>query len=479
MTVQEFNIFAQPNSEADFVLPELDDVALVEVGQDGNIIKLNSFGKQIWGWKKGGKIPKSLLSSLQLGKPLSFPVSVKGRTVLGTGVQRQNGWLIVGYHEKNVASGKAESSYRTLIEKIPSVNHPFLDQAPQGILFLDRIGNVIFANQQFRDCLHIEGRKEIEENVFQLFSFDESLASQVRDLLANGIAIPQAIVQSSSFLPHGLRVNGSPVHDARDTILGAVLTFEVLTSDEESADLPPNQDVEGHHLAQLKNVFIAMMSHELRTPLGVMNGYAEILGQELAEYESSTGNTLPPQIKEFVGAIHENTQRLLSMVNEFFDLSNMRQLRLSPISLHDTLIPVAKKAQSILAGKDVEFVLTLAPENPMIRANQKRLKQVLKNLLSNAVKFTQEGSVSIESRLEGEQVVIEISDTGVGMSQEHLDRLFTPFVQEDDRLNRDFAGTGLGLALAKLLVDLMDGRIEAESEKGKGSTFRIYLPAAN
>ena len=90
--------------------------------------------------------------------------------MLGTGVQRQHGWLIVGYHEKNVASGKGESSYRTLIEKIPSVNHPFLDQAPQGILFLDRIGNVIFANQQFRDCLHIEGRQDIEENVFQLFT---------------------------------------------------------------------------------------------------------------------------------------------------------------------------------------------------------------------------------------------------------------------------------------------------------------------
>ena len=479
MTVQEFNIFAQPNSDADQVLPELADVALVEVGQNGDITKLNSFGKQIWGWKKGGKIPKTLLSSLQLGKPLSFPISVKGRTVLGTGVQRQHGWLIVGYHEKNVASGKGESSYRTLIEKIPSVNHPFLDQAPQGILFLDRIGNVIFANQQFRDCLHIEGRQDIEENVFQLFSFDESLASQVRDLLANGVPVPQAIVRANAFLPHGLRVNGSPVHDARDTILGAVLTFEVLSSDaEEAGDLSPSHNVDGHHLAQLKNVFIAMMSHEIRTPLGVMNGYAEILGQELAEYEASSGNTLPPQIKEFVGAIHENAQRLLGMVNELFDLSNMRQLRLSPISVHDTLIPVAEKARRILSEKDVTLNLSIVDHNPMIMGNQKRLKQVLKNLLSNAVKFTEEGSVSIQSRIEDDQVVVEITDTGVGMSQEHLDKLFTPFVQEDTRLNRDYSGTGLGLALTKLLVDLMKGRIEAESEKGKGSTFRIYLPAA-
>ncbi|MEM8485702.1 MAG: ATP-binding protein [Bacteroidota bacterium] len=477
MTVQEFNIFAQHDSEVAQTLPELNDVALVEVANDGGILKLNSFGKQIWGWKKGGKIPKTLLSSLQQGKTLSFPISVKGRAVLGTGVVRQNGWLIVGYHEKNVASGKGESSYRTLIEKIPSINHSFLDQAPQGILFLDRIGNVIFANQQFRDCLHIEGRGEISENVFQLFGFSESFTSQIRDLLAKGMAIPQDVLQPDEYLPHGLRVNGSPVHDARNKILGAVLTFEVLQTDDYSAD-PTTHDVEGHHLAQLKNVFIAMMSHEIRTPLGVMNGYAEILSQELEEYEASTGNALPPQIKEFVGAIHENAQRLLGMVNEMFDLSNMRQLRLSPISLHDTLLPVAKKARAFLGEKNVAFEMSLSEEDLMIKGNSKRLKQVLKNLLSNAVKFTDEGTVSLSTRSEGEFAVIEVRDTGVGMSQEHLDHLFTPFVQEDARLNRDFSGTGLGLSLAKLLVDLMNGRIEAESEKGRGSTFRIYLPAA-
>ncbi len=477
MTVQEFNIFTQPGSEMAERLPELDDVALVEVTQNGGILKLNSFGKTIWGWKKGGKIPKSLLSSLQLGKPLSFPVSVKGRTVLGTGVQRQDGWLIVGYHEKTVASGKVESSYRTLIENIPSVNHPFLDQAPQGILFLDRVGNVIFANQQFRDCLHIEGRQEISESVFQLFGFDDTLSSQIRDLLANGIAVPHGMIQANAHLPHGLRVIGSPVHDSRNTILGAVLTFEVVANEEDGANLDA-ENVTGHHLAQLKNVFIAMMSHEIRTPLGVMNGYAEILGQELSEYEATTGNQLPPQIKEFVSAIHENAQRLLGMVNELFDLSNMRQLRLSPIPLYDTLIPVAEKAGRILRDKGVEFNMNLSAESPMIMGNQKRLEQVLKNLLSNAVKFTQSGSVSLQIRIEDKFVVIELTDTGIGISQEYLDKLFTPFIQEDARLNREFSGTGLGLALAKLLIDLMHGRIEAESQKGKGSTFRIYLPAA-
>ena len=128
--------------------------------------------------------------------------------------------------------------------------------------------------------------------------------------------------------------------------------------------------------------------------------------------------------------------------------------------------------------KGVSFSMDLAEKSPMIMGNQKRLKQVLKNLLSNAVKFTQSGTVTLQTRVEDDFVVIELTDTGIGISQEYLDKLFTPFIQEDTRLNREFSGTGLGLALAKLLIDLMHGRIEAESKKGEGSTFRVYLPAA-
>lgn len=476
MTVQEFNIFAQTHSVETDALPELNDVALVEVALDGNIMKLNSFGKQIWGWKKGEKIPGTLLSSLQTGKPLTFPVSIKGRTVHGTGVQRKQGWLIVGYHDKNVDSSKRETTYKTLIENIPPLNHPFLDQAPQGILFLDRLGNIIFANQQFKDYLRSESNNEVAQNVFQLFRYNKELSDQLQELLSKGRAIPQAIVEESDFLKYHLRLNASPVHDSRNAILGAILTFEVLPR-EELSDLP-GQDVQAYHLGQLKNVFIAMMSHEIRTPLGVMNGYAEILQEELEEYESATGNALPSQIKEFVGAIHENAQRLLSIVNEMFDLSNMRQLRLSPISLHETLKPVAETAYRILLEKNVDLQVMLAPEDLVVKGNKKRLEQVLKNLISNAIKFTQEGAVTISTRRDDDFVVIEISDTGIGIAQEYLDKLFTPFLQEDNRLNRDFSGVGLGLSLAKLLVDLMHGHIKAESKKGEGSTFRIYLPAA-
>lgn len=482
MALPELNVFTNTYPGAVESLPELADVALAEVGVDGYIINLNAFGKAVWGWKEGEKIPSRVFSTLRNGKPLSLPDHSDGRRILGTGVRRQHGWLVVGYHEKRTSSLKPESSFRTLIENIPPVNHPFIDQAPQGILFLDRNGDVIFSNQQFRDFIHASPDANHAGNAFEIFDFDAALTEQLRGLLTEGSALLQKtiVLQPESAFPSvPLRINGSAVHDTKNTILGAVITLEAHEAQEEAVHAPTTQVSADHdQLAQLKNVFIAMMSHEIRTPLGVMNGYAEILGQELEEYETSTGNVLPPQVKEFVGAIHENAQRLLGVVNELFDLSNMRQVTLSPISLHQTLLIETEKTNQILERKAVQFEAIFDDTDLLVLSNAKRLGQVFKNLLSNAAKFTHQGKVSICTRREGKWAVIEVADTGIGISEEYMQKLFTPFWQEDTRLNRQFPGTGLGLALVKLLLDLMNGRIEVESEKGQGSTFRIYLPIA-
>lgn len=482
MALPELNIFTNTYSEAVEALPELADVALAEVGNDGYIINLNAFGKAVWGWKEGDKLPSRVFSTLRNGKPLSLPDQNDGRRMLGTGVQRQHGWLVVGYHEKRTSSLRPESSFRTLIENIPSVNHPFIDQAPQGILFLDRNGDVIFSNQQFRDFVHAGLDAANVTNAFEIFDFDPLLTEQLHGLLTEGRPLVQKtiVLQPQAKLPAvPLRISGSAVHDTKNTILGAVITLEAHQVQEEPVDAATTQVSADHdQLAQLKNVFIAMMSHEIRTPLGVMNGYAEILGQELDEYEVSTGNVLPPQVKEFVGAIHENAQRLLGVVNELFDLSNMRQVTLSPISLHQTLLIEAEKTNQVLERKSVQFEAAYNDTDLIVLSNAKRLGQVFKNLLSNAAKFTHQGKVSICTRREGSWAVVEVVDTGIGISEEYMQKLFTPFWQEDTRLNRQFPGTGLGLALVKLLLDLMNGRIEVESEKGFGSTFRIYLPIA-
>jgi signal transduction histidine kinase len=226
----------------------------------------------------------------------------------------------------------------------------------------------------------------------------------------------------------------------------------------------------------MQHVFIQTMSHEIRTPLGAINGYTELLRDELGEIETRQGTPLPATIREFLSAIQDNTQKLLTLANELFDLSNIRQLPLVPVPLHDVLRPLALPIGERLAEKNVRLEMELDGDELMVLSDRKRLSQVLDILLSNAAKFTEAGYVRLITRHTGQEAIVEVADSGIGMSHAFMDMLFTPFTQEDDRLNRRYPGAGLGLALAKLFVGVMGGRIEVESEQGVGSTFRLYLP---
>ncbi len=233
---------------------------------------------------------------------------------------------------------------------------------------------------------------------------------------------------------------------------------------------------------QLKSAFLATMSHEIRTPLGAIKGYAELLVSELSELEETLGKPLSPQIIEFARSIRRNGQQALELINELFDYihleTGMLKLRNVSIPLHEVILQVTGRIAVELSQKGVDLRLKLASEEPVVVGDPQRVEQILEHLLSNAAKFTQEGSVTIRTEKLDNEVLIEITDTGVGMSEEFLEHLFTPFSQEDHGLNRQFGGKGLSMALVKRLLDLMEGRIEVESQKGKGTTFRVYLPMA-
>lgn len=459
-------------------LPESDSIALAKIDIEGVVSTINSTGNALWGWKNGEQIPDSTLRALFRDDPqISIPDS-NGEFIETTCVSQQDGWLLVGKTDASSLRKHEKSSIKTLIENTPAFHQSFTHLNPQGILFLDRAGQVLYCNQRFKELSFLGSEHCMPGKSYLSLNFDSTLTLKVQHLLQERIATFQHSVMQddSDETIDELSIFGTPVFDTNNSILGAILSFETRQSHDETVSHADVLVKPARHMAQLQNMFVAMMSHEIRTPLGVMNGYAEILGQELVDYENQTGTSLPPQIKEFVDAIHENTQRILGLVNELFDLSNMRQLRLTPIRLHDCLRPVLESTRLALQNKGVQFDLELADEDLVVLSNPNRLSQIIHNLLSNAVKFTHDGTVTLRTRSAEDTIIIEIVDTGVGISQEYLNQLFTPFVQEDMGLNRKFEGAGLGLAMVKLLLDLMKGRIEVQSEKGKGSTFTIFLP---
>jgi predicted ATPase/signal transduction histidine kinase/DNA-binding NarL/FixJ family response regulator/tRNA A-37 threonylcarbamoyl transferase component Bud32 len=228
---------------------------------------------------------------------------------------------------------------------------------------------------------------------------------------------------------------------------------------------------------QAKSEFLSNMSHELRTPLNGILGYAQILkrGKDLDESQVSGLNT-----------IYQSGNHLLTLINDILDLSKIeaRKLELYPDVLHfgsfiESLSGIIRMRAE---QKDVYFCYEAVGELPTgIKADEKRLRQVLINLLGNAIKFTDKGQVTLRVSLVNDVsdalIRFEVEDSGVGMTPEQLDKIFLPFEQVGDTKRRA-AGTGLGLAISRQLIDLMDGEIFVSSEFGKGSRFwfEITLP---
>jgi len=226
-----------------------------------------------------------------------------------------------------------------------------------------------------------------------------------------------------------------------------------------------------------KSEFLSRMSHELRTPMNAILGFAQLLTM-------SYKDPLTPTQKERVKQIVKGGQHLLDLINEILDISRIEagrlQISTEPVSIRESIQEVLDLAAPLAANRNIQLQISLGAEaNPYVMADRQRLKQVLLNLLNNAIKYNRPGGfVAIACEATGsdrEAWHISVTDTGPGISSENLGLLFTPF----ERLSADqtnIEGTGLGLALAKRLVELMKGQIGVESLVGQGSTFWIELP---
>jgi signal transduction histidine kinase len=221
-----------------------------------------------------------------------------------------------------------------------------------------------------------------------------------------------------------------------------------------------------------KDEFLVIVSHELRTPLNGMIG----MGQMLAKTE------LTEKQQKMTGIINASADQLHGVVADLLDTLDLTAggltLHREIASLGELVKGAATAAQAKAAAKGLAFKLDVAAgaDGP-VETDVQRLRQVLAKLLDNAVKFTEAGEVALTvKRADAAQVVLEVRDTGVGFDDDTARRMFNPFEQADGSLTRRFGGVGLGLAICRGLVELMDGAITAEGRPGKGATFRVELP---
>jgi signal transduction histidine kinase len=227
----------------------------------------------------------------------------------------------------------------------------------------------------------------------------------------------------------------------------------------------------------VKSQFLATMSHELRTPLNAIIGYAEIL-------EENAGEEARVQDLDDAVRIHRSANHLLELINQILDHARIEsgdiEIESKPTSIAALLDDVVSIVEPQARAANVSLTVSCASLPPLIEVDPLRLKQCVVNIVGNAVKFTRDGAVSIAARCEDvagqETLVIEVTDTGIGMAPETLSRLFMPFVQADGSITRRFGGTGLGLAITKRLIEAMGGEVTVESVLGKGSAFVLRAP---
>lgn len=225
---------------------------------------------------------------------------------------------------------------------------------------------------------------------------------------------------------------------------------------------------------KVKSSFLANMSHELRTPLTSIIGFSEMMHAGLS-------GDLTDQQRQYTKDILDSGQHLLSLINDILDLSKVEAdamtLELDEVDITAVVQTVEMMHRQRAHKHGIELCFLVTADDGLIQADERKIKQVLLNLVSNAVKFTPDGGkVSVRVSGDDSRIEFSVTDSGIGIQQEDLSRLFQPFQQLESPLTKIYQGTGLGLSLSKKLVEMHGGQMRVTSEPGKGSTFSFVIP---
>ncbi|MCG9597699.1 ATP-binding protein [Vibrio sp. Isolate25] len=290
--------------------------------------------------------------------------------------------------------------------------------------------------------------KFLEQTEFGLTTTSTQLRNTISQVLI-GIALLFSALATLGFIARIAELNRNN------------LAYQVATENAEKAN-------------EAKSIFLATMSHELRTPMNGVLGIAQIIKDESQELET----------KKQAQILIDSGQHLLTILNDILDFSKVEQgkleLEIHPFSIGELILSLEKTLGSQAINKGLQFVIrNQIPPNIELHGDLSRTRQILFNLVGNAIKFTHTGKVEIEFSLDNEtpaNVCIRVTDSGIGIEDDKLDAIFTPFEQAELSTTRQFGGTGLGLSIVKRLVEMMGGEVSVSSQVNVGTQFSLVIP---
>jgi PAS domain S-box-containing protein len=369
-----------------------------------------------------------------------------------------------------------EERRRGLWENTDFLRTVFENLTGYGVIAADFDGNVIAYNEGAHKIYGYAPEDIIEKQNITIFFTKEfidmgGLQMVVDFLLGEGSFIYEAEMVRKNGEKFPAKVHFTLTKDHNGKLVGFVELVEDLSELKQKEELY----LENMRLLAANNAkseFLAVMSHELRTPLNSIIGFSELLTQgDLNERDG-----------HYVENVLTSGKHLLGLVNGILDLVNIEtgKVELSlekmsmPLTINECLLMIKPNAEknNIILKKEID------PELDYIEADRQKIKQILLNLLDNAVKFNKAegGIVKVSAKKAGDMAMISVSDTGIGIKEKDMEKLFKEFEQLDKGRSRKYGGTGLGLVISKKLVELHGGKIKIESKNGEGSTFAFLIP---
>lgn len=365
-----------------------------------------------------------------------------------------------------------ETSYNTLI----AVQQETMDNLAEGVAVFGEDGRLRLSNQAFARIWSLaEGRITGTPHItaiidgMQAFFAPDSWAEVRRTLLSNALEREPRRGRLSRNDGSVLEYSVMPLPDGN--ILNAYVDI-TDTVKVEKALIGKNAALQ--EAEKLKTDFLANVSYQLRTPLNAIMGFAEMLDQQYF-------GPLNDRQREYTGSMIEAGQRLVSLINDILDLSSIEAgyltLYPTPVRLQGLIDQVMVLTQDWVRKQGLEMVLECPDGDIVVQADERRVKQVLLNLISNAINYSPGGGrITITVAPQAAEVALSVSDTGLGIPQADLARIFTPFEKIHDGRAQRRSGAGLGLTLVKSIVELHGGRVEIDSREGEGTTVTCLLP---
>ncbi len=343
-----------------------------------------------------------------------------------------------------------------------------IENSPAAIVLLDLQANVTGWNPAAERLFGYSEAEALGRNVDDLVAFSEELHAEAVRYSEKALQEKQVHLLTRRTRKDGslveVEVSGLPV-----SVDGEYVGFIAIYHDVSELQRARQEAEEAN---QAKSTFLANMSHELRTPLNAIIGFSRIVRRKGEE-------ALPEKQVENLDKVLASADHLLNLINTVLDISKIEAGRMDVKPERFQLPPVVDlvvDTSQTLLREGVRVKKDLQPDMPEIYSDQDKLKQILLNLLSNAAKFTHEGQITIATRSDGDRFYVDVNDTGIGVSEDALDRIFEDFQQADSSTTREYGGTGLGLPISRSLARLLGGDLTACSIEGEGSTFTLTLP---